>query len=77
MLPTYLENYTDADVTRNVPWFADASRVVIAGRSRPQHRDYGQVSDAIRTSTSAVLARTRSPEDGVADIESRLRRVMR
>jgi multiple sugar transport system substrate-binding protein len=77
MLPTYLENYTDADVVKNVPWFADASRVVAAGRSRPQHRDYGQVSDAIRTTTSAVLARTKSPEDGVAEIESRLRRIMR
>jgi multiple sugar transport system substrate-binding protein len=77
MLPTYLENYTDADVVRAVPWFADAARVVVNGRGRPQHRDYGQVSDTIRTGTSAVLARTRTPEEGVADMENRLRRVMR
>jgi multiple sugar transport system substrate-binding protein len=31
----------------------------------------------IRTTTSAVLARTKKPEEGVAEIESRLARVMR
>jgi multiple sugar transport system substrate-binding protein len=40
-------------------------------------KDYGQVSDVIRTTTSAVLARTKTPADGVSEIESRLARVMR
>jgi multiple sugar transport system substrate-binding protein len=40
-------------------------------------RDYGQVSDVIRTTTSAVLARSRTPEEGVAEIQSKLARVMR
>ncbi len=35
LLPTYQSVYTDADVTRVVPWFKDAANVVIAGRSRP------------------------------------------
>jgi multiple sugar transport system substrate-binding protein len=77
LLPTTLPVYSDADVLKAVPWFKDAAAVVAAGRSRPQSKDYGQVSDVIRTTTSAVLARTKKPEDGVADIDSRLRRVMR
>lgn len=77
LLPTYASVYTDADVVRQVPWFKDAANVVIAGRSRPLSKEYGQVSDIIRTTTSAVLARTKKPEEGVDEIESRLRRVMR
>ncbi len=77
LLPTTLAVYSDADVLRAVPWFADAAAVVAGGKSRPASRDYGQVSDAIRTTTSAVLARTKTPEQGVAQIGSRLARVMR
>ena len=62
---------------RDFPWFKDASNVVIAGKSRPLSKDYGQVSDVVRTTTSAVLARTKKPEEGVNEIESRLARVMR
>lgn len=77
LLATYQSVYTDADVVKAVPWFKDAANVVIAGKSRPMSKDYGQVSDVIRTTTSAVLARTKKPEEGVAEIESRLARVMR
>jgi multiple sugar transport system substrate-binding protein len=77
LLATYQSVYTDADVVKAVPWFKDAGNVVIAGKSRPMSKDYGQVSDIIRTTTSAVLARTKKPEEGVAEIESRLARVMR
>jgi multiple sugar transport system substrate-binding protein len=51
--------------------------VVVAGKSRPLSKDYGQVSDIIRTTTSAILARTKTPAEGVDEIEGRLRRVMR
>jgi multiple sugar transport system substrate-binding protein len=77
LLATYPGVYTDADVTKAVPWFKDAANVVIAGKSRPMSKDYGQVSDIIRTTTSAVLARTKTPAEGVNEIESRLTRVMR
>jgi len=77
LLPTSLPLYTDAAVVQAVPWFKDAAPVVAAGRSRPLSRDYAQVSDVIRTTTSAVLARTKKPEEGVDEIDSRLRRVMR
>jgi len=77
LLPVYQSVYTDPDVVKAVPWFKDASNVVIAGKSRPLSKDYGQVSDVVRTTTSAVLARTKKPDDGVGEIESRLARVMR
>lgn len=77
LLPTELPVYTDPEVLKAVPWFKDAAKVVEAGRSRPLSRDYGQVSDIIRTTTSAVLARTKTPEEGVNEIASRLARVMR
>ncbi len=77
LLPTALPVYTDPEVLKAVPWFKDAANVVVAGRSRPLSRDYGQVSDIIRTTTSAVLARTKTPEEGVNEIASRLARVMR
>jgi multiple sugar transport system substrate-binding protein len=77
LMPTYADVYTDADVVKAVPFFKDAARVVVTGQARPLSKDYGQVSDVIRTTTSAVLARTKKPEEGVAEIESRLARVMR
>jgi multiple sugar transport system substrate-binding protein len=77
LLPVYQSVYTDADVNKTTPWFKDAANVVIAGKSRPMSKDYGQVSDVIRTTTSAVLARTKTPAEGVTEIESRLARVMR
>lgn len=77
LLPTYTSVYTDAEVVKAVPWFKDAAGVVVAGQARPISAQYGQVSDAIRTTTSAILARTKTPADGVAEIETRLSRVMR
>jgi multiple sugar transport system substrate-binding protein len=77
LLPTSASLYTDPDVVQAVPWFKDAAPGVVAGKSRPQSSEYGRVSDIIRTTTSAVLARTRTPEEGAGDIGSRLGRVMR
>lgn len=77
LLPTVQSVYTDADVVKQVPWFKDAANVVIAGQARPMSARYGEVSDAIRTTTSAILARTKTPAEGVGEIESRLTRVMR
>jgi multiple sugar transport system substrate-binding protein len=77
LMPVYPGTYTDADVVKAVPWFKDAAAVVVAGKSRPKSDRYGEVSDVIRTTTSAVLARTKTPAEGVDEIENRLRRVMR
>jgi multiple sugar transport system substrate-binding protein len=77
LMPIYADVYSDADVVKAVPWFKDAGRVVVTGQARPLSKDYGQVSDVVRTTTSAVLARTKTPAEGVNEIESRLTRVMR
>ncbi len=77
LLPSIQSVYTDPEVARQVPWFADAVPVVLAGQARPMSARYGEVSDAIRTSTSAILARTRTPAEGVDVIAGRLKRVMR
>jgi multiple sugar transport system substrate-binding protein len=77
LLPSRAALYTDTDVLAAAPWFKDAAAGVMAAKSRPLSREYGRVSDVIRTTTSAVLARTRTPEEGAGDIGSRLGRVMR
>ena len=77
LLPTYPDLYTDPDVLRAVPWFGDAAAVVAGARSRPVSPDYAQVSDAIRTTTSAVLAGVETPRQGVRRIRSRLARILR
>ncbi len=77
LLPTYAALYTDPEVLKTAPWFKDAAPVVMAGKSRPVSARYGEISDIVRTSTSAMLARTKSPTEGVNEIEGRLKRVMR
>lgn len=77
LMPTIQSVYTDPEVLKAVPWFKDAANVVITGQGRPLSPRYGEVSDAVRTNTSAILARTKTPAEGVADIESKLSRVMR
>jgi multiple sugar transport system substrate-binding protein len=77
ILPVFQSVYRDAAVNRAVPWFKDALPVVLGAQSRPMVEDYGQVSDIIRTTTSAVLARTKTPEAGVDEIAARVGRLMR
>lgn len=77
LLPTVQSVYTDPEVVKEVPWFKDAAAVVVAGQSRPISARYGEVSDVIRTTTSAVLARTKTAAEGVGEIEGRLNRIMR
>ncbi|MDT7521286.1 ABC transporter substrate-binding protein [Rhodoferax sp. TBRC 17198] len=77
ILPVYQSLYSDPAVIKAVPWFKDALPVVLGAQSRPMVEDYGQVSDIIRTTTSAVLARTKTPEAGVDEIAARVSRLMR
>ena len=77
ILPVFQSVYGDAEVNKVVPWFKDALPVVLGAQSRPMVEDYGQVSDIIRTTTSAVLARTKTPEAGVDEIAARVGRLMR
>ena len=77
ILPVFQSVYRDAEVNKAVPWFQSALPVVLGAQSRPMVDDYGQVSDIIRTTTSAVLARTKTPEAGVDEIAARVGRLMR
>ncbi|KKX33114.1 ABC transporter substrate-binding protein [Rhizobium sp. LC145] len=77
LLPTYADLYNDADVTKAAPWFADARQVVETAKPRPVTPRYNEVSEVIRTTVNAVLAGVTTPEDGAAQIESRLRRILR
>lgn len=77
LLPTYANIYNDAEVLKQAPWFKDAAAVVVAGQARPISTQYGQVSDIVRTTTSAMLARTKTTKEGVDEIESRVTRLMR
>jgi multiple sugar transport system substrate-binding protein len=77
LLPTRLPLYSDPEVLRQSPWMADAARIVAAAHARPRTAQYGQISDVIRTNTSAILARSKTPQEGVESIDFRLRRVLR
>ncbi|RIX99535.1 ABC transporter substrate-binding protein [Aureimonas flava] len=77
LLPTYPGLYTDAEVASAAPWFAQALPVVETARARPVTPRYNEVSEIIRTTVNSVLAGVKSPEDGAAEMESRLRRVLR
>lgn len=77
LLPTYPALYTDSEVTKAAPWFADAVPVVGTARARPVTPRYNEVSEAIRTTVNAVLAGVATPADGASQIESRLKRIFR
>ncbi|MGY8667239.1 ABC transporter substrate-binding protein [Bradyrhizobium sp. UFLA05-109] len=77
LLPTYGKLYKDADVTKAVPWFADAQPVVETAQPRPVTPRYNEVSEAIRTTVNAVLAGVTTPADGATQIEARLKRILR
>lgn len=76
LLPVYANTYTDPNVLKRVPWFGSAAAVVATAKSRPVTPRYSQVSDVLRTTTSAMLGGSQSVADGVNDIAGRLRRVL-
>ncbi len=77
LLPAFADKYTDPDVTKAVPWFAEAKPVVETAKARPVTPRYNEVSEIIRTSVNAVLAGTTTPEQAADQMEGRLRRVLR
>ena len=77
LLPVYASVYSDGDVLKANPWYDLALPVVQTAKARPVSARYAEVSDVIRTQTSAALARVSKPEATVDEIESRLQRVLR
>lgn len=76
-LPARTAVYDDPDVLEAAGWFADALPVVETAMSRPTSPRYNEISDIIRSSVNAVVAGAVTPEDAAAQMELRLRRVMR
>lgn len=76
-LPVFPEVYSDPEVLRANPWFAQALPVVRTARSRPVSANYNQVSDIIRSNVNAFLAGQRNADQAIADMNQRLQRAMR
>ncbi len=77
LLPVFAGVYADKDVLKANPWYEFALPVVESAKSRPVTPRYAEVSDVVRTQTSAALARVSKPEATVDEIEGRLQRVLR
>ncbi|MGN5353757.1 ABC transporter substrate-binding protein [Ralstonia sp. L16] len=78
LLPVFAETYQDAEVVAKNPWFKSAGDILgQTGHARPVTPRYSEVSDVIRTNTSAMLGRSLPVDEGVNQIEGRLRRVLR
>ena len=76
-LPVYPSVYQDKEVLAANGWFADALPVVQSARSRPVTPRYSEVSEAVRVNTNAVMAGVKTPAAGVAEIENRVKRILR
>jgi multiple sugar transport system substrate-binding protein len=76
-LPVFAEVYSDPEVLRVNPWFEFARNSVVTARSRPVSPDYPEISEILRTNMNAFLAGTRTADQAIADMNSRLTRVYR
>jgi multiple sugar transport system substrate-binding protein len=71
-LPVFPEVYTAPEVVAANPWFAQAKDVVVTARARPVSPRYTEVSDIIRSNMNAFLAGTKSTDQAIGDMKSRL-----
>jgi multiple sugar transport system substrate-binding protein len=76
-LPVFPEVYNDADVLKANPWFAQALPVVQAARSRPVTPRYTEVSEIMRTNMNAFLAGTKTADQALGDMNTRLGAIFR
>jgi multiple sugar transport system substrate-binding protein len=76
LLPVFASTYTDPAYLAKVPWASGAGVIATFGRSRPVSAKYNDVSDAIRTATSAMLARKVSAQQGVAELNAKLKPIL-
>ena len=77
LMPVFPQIYEDAEVLKAVPWYSLAKPVVETAKARPVTPRYSEVSDIIRTQTNAVLGGSETATDAAAQMESRLRRILR
>jgi multiple sugar transport system substrate-binding protein len=77
LLPVFPAVYSDEDYMAKVPWARGAGVIATFAKSRPASARYGEVSDAVRSTTSAMLAGKLSPERGIAEISAKLRPILK
>jgi multiple sugar transport system substrate-binding protein len=76
-LPVFAEVYSDPEVLKANPWFAQALPVVQSARARPVTPRYTEVSEIIRTNMNAFLAGTKNADQALGDMKSRLGPILR
>ncbi len=76
-LPVFPEVYSDPDVLKANPWFAQALPVVQTARARPVSPAYPRVSEIIRTNMNAFLAGSKTADAALADMTRDLGQVIR
>jgi multiple sugar transport system substrate-binding protein len=76
LLPVFSATFTDPAYMAKVPWASGAGVIATFGRNRPVSPRYGDVSDAIRNATSAMLARKVTPQQGVAELSAKLKPIL-
>lgn len=77
LLPTRTALYHNDALNAQIPWLPSAEPVLLSAKPRPVTPRYAEVSNAVRSTTSAVLGGSMSVADGVNDIERRLTRILR
>ena len=77
VFPALEDLYSDPDFEARIPWLVLAREVFHSAKPRPITPRYSEVSDVLRTTTSAVLGGSITPEAGVDEIQGSLGRVLR
>jgi multiple sugar transport system substrate-binding protein len=77
LLPVFASVYPEPEYRAKVPWAVGAGVIATFARSRPVSARYGEVSDIVRTSTSAMLARKVTPQQGISDMSAKLKPILR
>ncbi|MGL4974869.1 MAG: ABC transporter substrate-binding protein [Bosea sp. (in: a-proteobacteria)] len=76
-MPVFPEVYTDPDVLKANPWFAQALPVVQTARARPVSPSYPKVSEVMRTNMNAFLAGSKTADAALADMTKELGAIFR
>lgn len=72
ILPVFESVFADAEVLAAQPWLGPVLNALRTARARPVTPRYPEVSDILRTNTSAVLAGTKTVDAALADMNARL-----
>ncbi len=76
-LPVFAELYSDPELLAARPWLAQALPVVQSARPRPITPRYSEVSEALRVNVHAVLGGSKTPEQAIGDLSTRLGGIFR